>query len=364
MLGQYAAPGAIMVDGWGLSEQGVALSSTEVVPASTLDSKNTKYTPFANIQTPPGCAGKGMPGMGVHCVDDDGNDVPRGEMGNVVLSLPLSPSSLNTLWHDEERFYSSYLKRFKGKWFDTGDAGCITKDGYVEIWSRSDDVINVAGHRLSTGETYLWTRHKHAWLISSSGAIEQAISAHPAVVECCVIGFPDELKGHLPFAFIVTYSAQNEAELFQQTRRLVREQQGSISSLGGLIAAKQGENLIPKTRTGKMLRRNLRELLDNAVRGNFEKEVQAPAVSVHSWSVTTLARINVLTNFPLVPDDRRPRSHRHCPTSHQRLHWKNGQAGAQRQAIDVSQRLKDCILCLSKSAHYRDHWVLDVIQRQ
>lgn len=93
-----------------------------------------------------------MPGMDIHCVDDDGNDVPPGTMGNMVLGLPLSPSSFRTLWGDAERFYTSYLKRFENRWFDTGDAGLITEEGYVQIMSRSDDVINVAGHRLSTGK--------------------------------------------------------------------------------------------------------------------------------------------------------------------------------------------------------------------
>lgn len=93
-----------------------------------------------------------MPGMDLHIVDDDGNDVPNGTMGNVVLGLPLSPSSFRTLYGDEERFYTSYLKRFKGRWFDTGDAGMFTDERYTVIMSRADDVINVAAHRLSTGD--------------------------------------------------------------------------------------------------------------------------------------------------------------------------------------------------------------------
>ena len=112
-----------------------------------------------------------------------------------------------------------------------------------------------------------------------TGAIEEAIASHPAVAECCVIGIPDELKGHLPFAFVVTFTPQDEAKLFTELQKEVRSQQGSISSLGGMLSAKQGENLIPKTRSGKMLRRNLRELVENAAEGNIEKEVQVPAVS-------------------------------------------------------------------------------------
>lgn len=111
------------------------------------------------------------------------------------------------------------------------------------------------------------------------GAIEEAISSHPAVAECCVIGLPDELKGHVPFAFVVTFQPQDESKLLSELQQEIRSQQGSISSLGGMICAKQGDNLIPKTRSGKMLRRNLRELVENAAQGQIEKAVNPPAVS-------------------------------------------------------------------------------------
>lgn len=116
-------------------------------------------------------------------------------------------------------------------------------------------------------------------LMNATGAIEQAIASHDVVAECCVIGIPDELKGHLPFAFVVTFTPQDESKLFVELQKEIRSQQGSISSLGGMISAKQGENLIPKTRSGKMLRRNLRELVENAAKGEIEKEVQVPVVS-------------------------------------------------------------------------------------
>ncbi|SMY21500.1 unnamed protein product [Zymoseptoria tritici ST99CH_1A5] len=270
-LTEYAAKGAIINDNWGLSEQGVPLSCTALIPAAGLDASNTEFIPGAAKKVIPGCAGTGMPGMDIHCVDDDGNDVPPGTMGNMVLGLPLSPSSFRTLWGDAERFYTSYLKRFGNRWFDTGDAGLITEEGYVQIMSRSDDVINVAGHRLSTG------------------AIEQAISAHPAVAECCVIGKPDELKGHLPLGFVVTFSPQDEGQLFKEVQALVREQQGSIASLGGIITAKQGDNLIPKTRSGKMLRRNLKEIVENAYSGEIEKEVNVPA-TIEDFAAVDIAR--------------------------------------------------------------------------
>ncbi|KAK3695986.1 hypothetical protein LTR37_018204 [Vermiconidia calcicola] len=237
LVTRYAAKGAIINDNYGLSEQGGPLSTHDLIPSCSLDAAKTTFTPGEALTVTPGCAGKPMPGMDLHVVDDEGNEVPRGTMGNVVLGLPLSPSSFRTLWRDEERFYTSYLQRFSGKWFDTGDAGLISKDG----------------------------------------AIEQAIASHDAVAECCVIGTPDELKGHLPFAFVVTFSPQDESKLFAELQKEVRSQQGSISSLGGMISAKQGENLIPKTRSGKMLRRNLRELVENAAKVENEKEVQVPA---------------------------------------------------------------------------------------
>lgn len=152
MLEQYAAAGAIINDNYGLSEAGVPLSTHDLIPSCSLDASKTAFTPGEALKVTPGCAGKAMPGMDLQIVDDEGNIVPNGTMGNVVLGLPLSPSSFRTLWRDEERFYSSYLKRFNGRWMDTGDAGMKTEDGKTQIMSRSDDVINVAGHRLSTGK--------------------------------------------------------------------------------------------------------------------------------------------------------------------------------------------------------------------
>jgi propionyl-CoA synthetase len=151
MLNKYAAKGAIINDNYGLSEQGVPLSTHDLIPSCSLDASKTTFTPGEALTVSPGNAGKAMPGMDLHVVDDDGNDVPKGTMGNVVLGLPLSPSSFTTLWGNDERFYTSYLKRFNGRWFDTGDAGLKTEAGYTQILSRADDVINVAAHRLSTG---------------------------------------------------------------------------------------------------------------------------------------------------------------------------------------------------------------------
>lgn len=192
-------------------------------------------------------------------------------MGNIVLALPLAPTAFRTLWQDEERFYKGYLKRFGGRWLDTGDAGWIDDAGYIHIMARTDDIINVAAHRLSTG------------------ALEQAITSHPLVAEACVVGVPDALKGQLPFAF-VTAAASGDAvpdgRLLAEIQALVRAQVGGIAALGGMI---RGRGMIPKTRSGKTLRRVLRELVENAVHGEFDKEVGVPS-TVEDAGVVLVAR--------------------------------------------------------------------------
>jgi propionyl-CoA synthetase len=222
-----------------------------------------------------GSAGKAIPGFTILIVDDAGVPVPTpGTMGNIVLALPLAPTGLTTLWRDEERFYKGYLKRFKGKYIDTGDAGMIDSDGYVHVMSRADDIINVAAHRLSTG------------------AIEQAITTHPDVTEAAVVGIPDELKGHVPFAFIglrdsSPLNPKAYEALLKALNGLLRKHIGPIASLAGFISA---PGTIPKTRSGKTLRRCLKEILENAVlRGEFDKEVTFPA-TIEDPSVLARAR--------------------------------------------------------------------------
>lgn len=143
LLEKHGADGAKVVDNWWSSESGSPISSIAMGPA--LESKGRDPLPIK-----PGSAGKAAPGFDVRIVDDDGNEVKRGDSGNIVMGIPLGPTAFTTLWNDEDRFYRSYLKRFKGKWVDTGDAGFVDEDGYVSIMSRSDDVINVAAHRFST----------------------------------------------------------------------------------------------------------------------------------------------------------------------------------------------------------------------
>ena len=124
-----------------------------------------------------------MPGFDVRILSDEGEEMPAGELGAIVVKLPLPPGSLPTLWNAEERFKSSYLTAFEG-YYETGDAGIKDEDGYLYIMARTDDVINVAGHRLSTG------------------AMEEVLASHPDVAECAVIGVADALKGQLPMGFL------------------------------------------------------------------------------------------------------------------------------------------------------------------
>ena len=156
LLGKYAAPNARVIDNWWSSESGSPISGVSLVPHAGRD-RTTTVRDHPTLDIKPGSAGKSMPGFDVRVVDDEGREVPRGEMGNIVLALPLAPTAFRTLWQDEERFYKGYLRRFGGKWVDTGDAGIVDKDGYIHIMARSDDIINVAAHRLSTGSLPIYS---------------------------------------------------------------------------------------------------------------------------------------------------------------------------------------------------------------
>ncbi|KAJ5286957.1 hypothetical protein N7478_002643 [Penicillium angulare] len=283
LLTQFAAPKAMVVDNWWSSESGspitgLALNSQAAAPTG---SPAVTDRPLA---VRPGSAGLPMPGFDVRIVDDEGNEVPRGTMGNIVMAIPLAPTAFTSLFEDEERFYKGYLKRFDGRWVDTGDAGLIDEDGYVHIMSRSDDIINVAAHRFSTG------------------AIEQAILAHPSISEASVVGIPDSLKGHLPFAFVQPRASAEyldplpaipSPQLFKEVNALVREQIGAIASLGGMI---QGRGMIPKTRSGKTLRRVLRQLLEHGVEGQYDASVSVPP-TVEDAEVVEIARAKVREYF-------------------------------------------------------------------
>jgi acyl-coenzyme A synthetase/AMP-(fatty) acid ligase len=187
-----------------------------------------------------GSAGKPVCGFDVQILDEAGTPVARGETGAVVVKLPLPPGCLPTLWQDEERYRDSYLSRFPG-YYLTGDGGFIDKDGYVFIMGRVDDVINVAGHRLSTGE------------------MEEILAGHPAVAECAVIGVNDELRGQVPAGFVVLKDGLAGMEPHRVADELVariRDQVGAVACFRQVAVVQR----LPKTRSGKILRATMRKL--------------------------------------------------------------------------------------------------------
>jgi propionyl-CoA synthetase len=153
LLAKHCAPEAVVVDNWWSSESGSPISGIALSASAGVDFGSQERPQPLCIQ--PGSAGKAMPGFDVRIVDDSGNEVRRGEMGNIVMAIPLAPTAFTSLWEDEERFYKGYMKRFEGRWIDTGDAGMMDEAGMISIMARADDVINVAAHRFSTGRLRL-----------------------------------------------------------------------------------------------------------------------------------------------------------------------------------------------------------------
>ncbi|EDQ92772.1 uncharacterized protein MONBRDRAFT_13709, partial [Monosiga brevicollis MX1] len=188
---------------------------------------------------------KPVHGWDLQIVDDHGQTVPVGETGNLVAKLPLPPGAATTLWKDHERYDSSYLAAFPG-YYQTGDAGFIDEDNYVHVLTRTDDVINTAGHRMSTG------------------VLEGALTAHDKVVEAAVVGATDELKGQLPVGFVVLKtgkSFESDHDLKQLRKELVqrvREDVGPVAAFKRVYVVRQ----LPKTRSGKTLRMVLRQMVD------------------------------------------------------------------------------------------------------
>ncbi|MGW4871799.1 propionyl-CoA synthetase [Streptomyces chartreusis] len=189
----------------------------------------------------PGSPTRPLPGWDVRVLDPAGQPVEVGVDGAIVVKLPLPPGSLPTLWNDDDRYVASYLSAYDG-YYLTGDSGHIDEDGYVYVMGRTDDVINVAGHRLSTG------------------SMEEALAAHPDVAECAVIGVADALKGQVPRGFVVLKAGtdRDPKEVEAELVRLVRERIGAVASLKevAVVAA------LPKTRSGKILRKTMRGIAD------------------------------------------------------------------------------------------------------
>jgi propionyl-CoA synthetase len=182
-----------------------------------------------------------LPGFNVRVVDDACQPVPAGSEGNIVVRLPLPPGAMISLWRDDQRFVSSYMSAFPG-YYHTGDGGFIDTDGYVFVMGRTDDVINVAAHRLSTG------------------AMEAAVASHPAIAECAVIAVPDSLKGYVPVAFIVLKNGvvATPESLARDVVQIVRAQIGAVASLRLVHVVPA----LPKTRSGKILRKHMRSIAE------------------------------------------------------------------------------------------------------
>ena len=183
-----------------------------------------------------------MPGFDIKVLDRTGKELPAGELGSIAIKLPLPPGTLPTLWNAAERFKSSYLNTFPG-YYETGDAGTIDDDGYIYIMARTDDVINVAGHRLSTG------------------AIEEVLANHPDVAECAVIGVSDNLKGQLPVGFLCLTSGVEREHIAIETEcvEMVRSQIGPVASFKNAVVVDR----LPKTRSGKILRGTMVKIADS-----------------------------------------------------------------------------------------------------
>ena len=188
-----------------------------------------------------GSPGVPMPGYDLEVLDDGGHPVAAGTLGNIVVKLPLPPSCLPTLWNADGRFRAGYLEEFPG-FYKTADAGYIDADGYAFVMARTDDIINVAGHRLSTG------------------AMEEVLSAHPDVAECAVIGVADAVKGQVPCGFVVLKAgkARERGELQAECIARVRSEIGPVAAFQMVHIVKR----LPKTRSGKILRATMRQIAE------------------------------------------------------------------------------------------------------
>lgn len=219
--------GVPVIDHWWQTETGSPISNNPV----GLGQLPVKY----------GSPAVAMPGYDVRVLDDAGHEIARGELGNVVIKLPLPPGCLPTLWNAVQRFRSAYLDEFPG-YYKTSDAGYVDEDGYLFIMARTDDIINVAGHRLSTG------------------AMEEVVAEHPDVAECAVIGIADDMKGQIPYGFVVLNAGAARAgdEIEREVVALVRDRIGPVAAFKSVVTIKR----LPKTRSGKILRGTIQKIAD------------------------------------------------------------------------------------------------------
>ncbi len=216
-----------VIDHWWQTETSWAISSN----CTGIEMQKTKY----------GSACKAVPGYDVKIIKPDHTIAEPNEMGDIVIKLPLPPGTFPTLWNADKRYEENYMTNYKG-YYQTYDAGHIDEDGYIWIMSRTDDIINVAGHRLSTG------------------AIEEVLSEHQSVAECAVLGIADKLKGQLPIGLIVLKSGveKNNETISKECVQMVRDKIGPVAAFKVVIVIKR----LPKTRSGKILRGTIRKIAD------------------------------------------------------------------------------------------------------
>lgn len=216
-----------VVDHWWQTETGWAIAANPLG--------------IEELPTKLGSPAVAMPGYEVEILDEGGSPVAAGKLGAIAVKLPLPPGTLPTLWNAEERYRKSYLTTFPG-YYETGDAGMKDEDGYLYIMARTDDVINVAGHRLSTG------------------AMEEVLASHPDVAECAVIGVSDSLKGQMPVGFLCLNAGagRDHAEVAAEVVALVREKIGPVAAFKQAVVVER----LPKTRSGKILRATMVSIAD------------------------------------------------------------------------------------------------------
>jgi propionyl-CoA synthetase len=219
--------GVPVIDHWWQTETGWAIGGNPVG--------------LEMLPVKPGSCTKPVPGYDIHVLDHAGRGLPPGQIGNIVVRLPLPPGCFPSLWKNDRDYVKTYLSEYPG-FYETADAGYLDGDGYLWIMSRTDDIINVAGHRLSTG------------------GMEEVLASHPDVAECAVTGVNDEIKGEIPVGFLVLKAgvARPEKEIVQELVRLVRERIGPIASFRQAVVVKR----LPKTRSGKILRGTMKKIAD------------------------------------------------------------------------------------------------------
>ena len=229
LLWAEAQLGVPVIDHWWQTETGWAICANPIG--------------VEHLAVRPGSPTVPMVGYDVQILDEEGHVLPAGQMGAICIRLPLPPGCLSTLWHAEARYRQGYLSRYPG-WYLTGDAGYKDADGYLYIMSRIDDVINVAGHRLSTG------------------AMEEVLASHQDVAECAVIGVADQLKGELPLGLVVLKAGvtKDPAQVGKELVAKVRDEIGPVAAFK-LVAV---VSRLPKTRSGKILRGTMKKLADNS----------------------------------------------------------------------------------------------------